>query len=150
MTSILCWKDNCKYQGNGSVCSCAQISIDEDGECEAFKDYHDDAEWQKVFWKRMLDRDLNKECRVKYLGKEIEIGGRFFFIEDKSYYAHLTDKETGLGCGSMAHLNENVDIVGKIKEKAKEYSPVTDLPIALYDEKRQKFSYPSKESEVTE
>ena len=150
MTTIICWRDDCKYQKTGSECDLGCISINEDGECECFRDYHDDVEWKKAFWKRMLDRERNLECRVRYLGKELEFGGRIFYVENRSYYAHLTDKETGLLCGSIAELNENADIVGKIKEKAKDYSPVTDLPIAVHDEKNRKYIYPKEESEDTE
>ena len=149
MTKVLCWKDECKYLTDGSVCGCAVISLDEDGECETFEDYHNDKEWQTPFWKRMLDRERNQECRVKYIGKEIETCGRIFYIESNSYYAALTDKETGLRCGDMAQLNENVDIVGKITEAAKKYTSVMELPVAEYDEKTRKFSYP-EESEDTE
>ena len=95
----------------------------------------------------MLDRERNQECRVKYLGKELEIGGRIFYIESNSYYARLTDKETGFKCGDMARLNENDNIIGRIVELAKKYKPFTDLPIAEYDEKTRKFSYPEEESE---
>jgi hypothetical protein len=149
MTKALCWKDECKYLTDGSVCGRAVISLDEDGECENFEDYHDDAEWQTPFWKRMFDRERNQECRVKYIGKEIETGGRIFYIEINGYYASITDKETGLKCGDMAQFDDNVDIVGKIKEAAKKYTSVMDLPIAVYDEKTRKFSYPDEESEDT-
>lgn len=145
MTRVLCWRDDCKFLANGSECGCACISLDKDGECENFKDYHDDKEWQTPFWKRMLDREHNKECRVEYLGKEIETGGRIFYIESNSYYASLTDKETGLNVGNLAQLNENADIIGKINEAAKKYAPVTDLPVAAYDGKTRKFTYPDEE-----
>ena len=150
MTKVLCWKDECKYLTDGSVCGCALISLDEDGECENFKDYHDDKEWQTPFWKRMWDRERKQECRVKALGKELEIGGRVFYIESNSYYASLTDKETGWICGDIARLNENDDIIGKITESAKKYTSVMELPIAEYDEKSRKFTYPDEESEDTE
>ena len=97
----------------------------------------------------MLDRENKRECRVKYLGKKIETGGRIFYIESNSYYATLTDKETGLDCGTMAQLNENADIVGKITKAAKNCTSVMELPIAEYDKKTRKFSYPSGESEDT-
>lgn len=141
MTTVLCWRDDCKFLKDGSVCGCPSISIDEDGRCELFADYHDDEEWQTPFWKRMLDRENKRECRVKYFGKELETGGRIFYIESNSYYARLTDKETGLACGSMAQLNENVDIVSKITEAAKKYTSVMALPIAEYDFKTRKFTY---------
>lgn len=150
MTRVLCWRDDCKYLSNGSECGCACISLDEDGECENFEDYHNDKEWQVPFWKRMLDRERNRECRVKYIGKEIEMGGRIFYIESNSYYAGLTDKDTGLNCGNIAQLNENVDIIGKITEAAKKYTSVMELPVAEYDNKSQKFTYPDDESEEAE
>ena len=42
-------------------------------------------------------------------------------------------------------MNITLVTVGKIKEKAKEWSPLMDLPIALYDEKSRKYSYPDEE-----
>ena len=145
MTRILCWKDDCKYQTAGSVCDCAQISIDEDGECECFRDYHDDVEWKSVFWKRMYDRKNKRECRVRSLGKKLEFGGRSFYIESNSYYAKLTDKETGLLCGDLSQINENVDVVGKIKKAAENFTPVLELPQAIYDEKTEIFIYLEEE-----
>ena len=150
MTNVLCWRDDCKYLTDGSECGCPCISLDEDGQCENFADYREEAEWKEVFWKRMLDRDRNQECRVKALGKKIEVGGRIFFIESRGYYANLTDAETGMICGDLARLNENDDIVGKIKKKAEEYTPVMDLPMAIYDAKTRKFSYPEEEREEEE
>lgn len=147
MTQILCWRDDCKFLQDSSVCGCAQISIDEDGECECFTDYRETEEWQNIFWKRMLDPKLKKECRVKARGKKLEMCGRVFFIEDRGYYANITDEETGLSCGSVAQLNENVDVIGKIKEKAKEYTSVLTLPIAIYNRAKRTFSYPNEESE---
>ena len=142
MTNIWCYRDDCKHLKDGNVCGCSYIKIDADGECEDFIDYREETEWQEVFWKRMFDRDRNQEFRVKALGKKIEVGGRIFFIESRWYYANLTDAETGLTCGNLARLNENDDIVGKIKKKAEEYTPVLDLPVATYDNKTRKFSYP--------
>ena len=149
MTTVFCNRCDCRYLKGGMECGCTSISLDEDGECEDFEDYHKDKEWQTPFWKRMLDRERNQECRVKYLGKEIEVGGRIFYIDNNQYYATLTDKETGLACGNMARLNENDDIIGKITELSKKYKLVTELPIAEYDEKTHKFSYPIEESEDT-
>ena len=148
MSTIYCNNSECKYLKDGMECDRAFISLDEDGECEDFEDYHDDKEWQTPFWKRMFDRENKRECRVKALGKELEVGGRTFYVDSNSYYATLTDKETGLACGNVARLNENDDIIGKISECAKKYKLVTELPIAEYDEKTHKFSYP-EESEDT-
>ena len=145
MTTVYCNNSECKFLKNGVVCDRTNLSLNEDGECEIFEDYHNDPEWQTVFWKRMFDRERNIACRVEYVGKELEFGGRVFYVEDRQYYARLTDKETGLKVGTLADINENVDIVGKIKEKAKEWSPLMDLPIALYDEKSRKYSYPDEE-----
>lgn len=150
MTRVLCWRDECKYLSDGSVCSCGCISIDENGECENFEDYRNDAEWRNVFWKRMFDKERKQECRVQALGKKLEIGGRAFFIESRSYHTTLTDEETGMACGSLAHLNENVDIIGKIAAKAMGFIPVLNLPIAVYDEKSRSFSYPGEEREGAE
>ena len=150
MTTVYCNNSECKYLKDGMECSRAMLNLDEDGECEDFEDYHNDKEWQTPFWKRMWDRERKQEFRVKALGKELEIGGRVFYIESNSYYASLTDKETGLICGDIARLNENDDIIGKITESAKKYTSVMELPIAEYDEKSRKFTYPDEESEDTE
>jgi hypothetical protein len=98
----------------------------------------------------MWDRERKQEVRVEYKGKELEVGGRIFYVDSNSYYATLTDKETGLACGNMSRFNEDADLIGKIAECAKKYALVTELPIAVYDEKSHKFSYPNEESEDTE
>lgn len=145
MTTVYCNNTECKFIKDGMICDRAMLNLDEDGECEDFEDYRDAPEWQKVFWKRMLDRERNRQCRVECRGKEIEMGGLIFCIDSNSYYATLTEKETGLICGIMAQLNENADIIGKVKERKKDYSPLMELPIALYDEETRKFSYPEEE-----
>ena len=150
MTTVYCNNSECKYLKDGLECSRAMLSLDEDGECEDFEDYRNDTEWQKVFWKRMFDRENKRECRVAYHGKELMVGGRIFYVDSNSHYAILTDKETGFACGDIARLNENDDIIGKITEMEKKYCLVTELPIAEYDEKTRKFSYPNVESEDTE
>lgn len=150
MTTVYCNNSECKYLKDGMECGRIMLNLDEDGECEDFEDYHDDKEWQTPFWKRMFDRERKKEVRVEYKGKELEVGGRIFYVDSNSYYATLTDKETGLACGNMSRFNEDADLIGKIAECAKKYALVTELPIAEYDEKSHKFSYPNEESEDTE
>ena len=144
MTTVYCNNSDCRYLKNGMECDRAMISLDEDGECEDFEDYRDGDEWQTPFWKRMLDPERKKEVRVQYKGKEVEVGGRIFYVDSNSYFAVLTDKETGLACRTLNELNENVDLLGKIEECAKKYALVTELPIAEYDEKSRKFSYPEE------
>ena len=147
MTTVYCNNSECKYLKDGMECGRIMLNLDEDGECEDFEDYHDDKEWQTPFWKRMIDGERKKEVRVEYKGKELEVGGRIFCVDSNSYYATLTDKETGLDCGKMSMFNEDADRIGKITEAAKEYTSVMNLPIAVYDEETHKFSYPDEESE---
>jgi|GEM_PF-1697510 len=135
---IFCRVDDCRYQETG-FCKRGNISINEDFECEEYESYLDTEEWQKPFWKRMLDKEHSRICRVKYYGKEIEIEGRKFFVESKNDYAFITDAATGYACGKRAFVEERID---KIIEAANKVEvPLSELPIAVYDEVERVFTY---------
>jgi hypothetical protein len=123
-------------------CGRGDISISEDFECEDYESYLDTEEWKKPFWKRMLDRDNNRTCRVRYYGKEIEINGRKFFSESKSEYAHLTDEITGMRCGSKDLIQEKFGLIVSCSNKVD--IPLLELPIATYDEQKGVFTYEEK------
>lgn len=134
MAEIICYADSCKYWQEGNHCSCTEIEITEDNECDSYVDYRESEEWQTPFWKARHDRkDKNKIGRVKYFGKEIEVEGRKFFIESKNSYTAVTDKETGLYCGELRQLS-SPERIKKIKEVSKNYPPVMSLPIAKRNE----------------
>ena len=140
--NIFCRVDDCRYMERG-LCRRGDISINEDYECEDYESYLDTEEWKKPFWKRMLDRDNNRTCRVEYYGKEIEVKGRKFFVESKSPSARLTDAITGMGCGNLFMLEDRVDM---IEERAKTVTtPLQELPIATYDEHTRTFTYEESE-----
>lgn len=140
--NIFCRVDDCRYMEIG-LCKRGDISINEYFECEAYESYLDTEEWKKPFWKRMLDRDNNRTCRVKYYGKEIKIKGRKFFVESRAPYARLTDAITGMACGNLLYIEDRVNM---IEERARTVTPPLDeLPIATYDENTRTFTY--KESE---
>lgn len=142
--SVGCWNENCKYHEHG-WCKSEHIVIGEDRDCETFEDYHEEAEWQTPFWKRIIDRDTKKIGRVKFFGKEIEVHGRIFFVESKSDYATVTDKETGLLCGEFYKLDEKR--VETINEKAELWGSVETLPIAQRDSKTGKLTFESEGEE---
>lgn len=136
--NIFCRVEDCRYIELG-LCKRGNISISEDYECEDYESYLDTEEWKKPFWKRMLDKDNNRICRVKYHGKEIEIKGRKFFVESRSNYALLTDAITGMCCSTIAFVEDNFD---KVLEAASKVDlPLQELPIALYDEQKRVFTY---------
>jgi len=140
--NIFCGADDCRYIECG-LCKRGDISISEDLECEDYESYLDTEEWNKPFWKRMLDKDNNRICRVEYYGKEIEIKGRKFFKESRSEYAHLTDAITGMHSGTIAFVEDNIV---KIEEAAKKVEiPLEELPIATYDEHTRTFIYEKTE-----
>lgn len=146
MAEIICYADSCKYWQEGNHCSCAEIEISEDNECDSYVYYKESEEWQTPFWKVMyVDKDKNKAVRVKYFGKEIEFEGRKFFIEFKNSYTAVTDKETGLYCGELRKLS-SPERIKKIKEVSKNYPPVMSLPIARIDRRTGEIT-PVKESE---
>lgn len=142
--NIFCRVDDCRYQETG-FCKRGNISINEDFECEEYESYLDTEEWQKPFWKRMLDKEHSRICRVKYYGKEIEFNGRKFFAESRSEYSYLTDELTGMGSGTIEFVKNNFD---KVLEAASRVEiPLQELPIATYDEKTRKFNYEEKGGE---
>lgn len=142
--NIFCRVDDCRYIECG-LCKRGDITISEYFECEDYESYLDTEEWRKPFWKRMLDKDNNRICRVKYYGKEIEINGRKFFAESRNGYAHLTDEITGMMAGTYDYIKENLDLI--VKASSKVETPLQELPIATYDEKTRKFHYGPKGGE---
>ena len=144
---VYCWNENCKYNSHG-CCQSNDIVIGEENDCETFVDYHEEAEWKTPFWKRMVDRETEETARVKFYGKEIEVHGRTFFVESKSGYASVTDKETGLLCGEFCKLDEKR--VETINEKAKLWGSVETLPIARRDSKTGKLTFESEGEERSE
>lgn len=142
--NIFCRVDDCRYMECG-FCKREDISISEYFECEDYESYLDTEEWRKPFWKRMLDKDNNCICRVRYYGKEIELNGRKFFAESRSEYSYLTDELTGMGSGTIEFIKNNFD---KMLEAANRVNiPLKELPIATYDEKTRKFNYEEKGGE---
>lgn len=138
---VMCWTDECKFALNG-YCSLNELTIDEDGECGCFESYFDSPEWNTPFWKRMIDRDNNRICRVQFCGKEIEVKGRKFFVEDRSAFASVTDAKTGLRCSNLNELEDRIDKIIEIGDKVEPL--LESLPIAKYDEKTRKFTYESE------
>ncbi len=140
--NIFCRVDDCRYMESG-FCKRGDISIGEDFECEDYESYLDAEEWRKPFWKRMLDKDNNRICRVRYYGKEIEFNGRKFFAESRSEYSYLTDELTGMGSGTIEFIKNNFNKILEVSSKVD--IPLKELPIATYDEKTRKFHYEVKE-----
>lgn len=148
MAEIKCYADSCKYWQESNQCSRQKIELDEDAGCAFYVDYKESEEWQTAFWKAMYDSiDKDKIFRVKCFGKEIEIKGRKFFITSKGAYVNdnVYDKETGRYCGELSKL-KYFGGVKKIAEKAKNYPPVTSLPIARIDRRTGELT-PVEESE---
>ena len=63
--NIFCRVEDCRYIEMG-MCKRNAISIGEDAECREYESYLDTEEWKKPFWKRMLDAENNRVCRVRY------------------------------------------------------------------------------------
>lgn len=140
--NIFCRVDDCRYQETG-FCKRGDISINEAFECEDYESYLDTEEWGKPFWKRMLDKDNDRICRVKYYGKEIEIEGRNFFADTRSEYALLTEALTGMRCGTIDYVRNNF---AQVVESANKVDiPLQSLPIATYDENTRTFTYEETE-----
>ena len=140
---MIVWCDSyeCKYCEEGQ-CKAEVIYIDEDQDCREFESYLDEKEWQTPFWKRMLDRDNNRACRVQYYGNELEVKGRKFYVDYQGECSNVTDRETGLSCGSKFELEKRID---RIIELAPTIEPkLEDLPIATYNDKTRKFTYESE------
>lgn len=138
---VFCNRYDCQYQNEG-VCIAAIVCIDEDGECEKYESYLDKKEWQNPYWKRMIDKNNNRICRVKYYGREFELKGRKFYVDEKGECAGVTDGATGYLCGRRFCLEERID---KIIELASTITPpLEELPIATYDPDTRTFTYESE------
>lgn len=134
--TVYCQSEECKWNKNGE-CDRGVISLDCDNECEDFESYLGDAEWQKPYWKRLVDRETNRVYRVLFHGKEIEIKGVKFFVDVNSDYASATEESTGLNCGSRCDLEPRIDkIIENISNCA--FPPLETLPIGEYDKETRK------------
>ena len=144
--TVYCQSDECRFNKDGE-CNRGVISLDCDNECEDFESYTDDPEWQKPFWKRLIDRKTKTIYRVLFRGKEIEVKGRKFFVDTNSDYAMTTDEITGMGCGQKQDLESRIE---KILENISKCNipPLETLPIGIYDEKTREVK-PKPESEET-
>lgn len=141
MTDVLCNADDCKYNSTGR-CQAGAILLDEYFKCQEYESYLDTEEWQKPFYKRMLDNTDKKNkkiCRVLCYGKEINIKGRRFYVECKSEYATATDGETGYSCGELHFAKGNIDKI--IQRTGEVETPLEELPIAVYDKETRRFIY---------
>lgn len=138
---VFCNRYDCRYQNEGE-CNAEIISLDEDGECEDYESYLEQKEWQTPYWKRMRDDKNSRTCRVQYYGKQIEINGRKFYIDENSNFAIATDGETGCSCGQTLYVEERFDQI--VKAAASVETPLEELPIATYDPKTRTFTYESE------
>ena len=143
--TVFCQAEEGKWYKDGE-CDRGTISLDCDNECECFESYLDDAEWQKPYWKRLINRDTKQIYRVLFHGKEIEVKGRKFYVDVNSDYAIATDGITGLGCGHICEVENRLDQI--IELCSKNYiPPLETLPIGEYDEKTRKVT-PKQDNET--
>ena len=136
--TVFCQSDECRFNQNG-ICGKDAIDITYDNECDAFESYLDDAEWQKPYWKRMIDRETNQIYRVLFHGKEIELKGLKFFVDTNSYYASVTEATTGLNAGERDKLESRIEKIIDFVSKF-DQPPLEMLPIGEYDPKTRKIT----------
>ena len=142
--TVYCQSEECRWNKNGE-CDRSCISLDYDNECEDFESYLDDAEWQKPYWKRLVDRETKHVYRVLFHGKEIEIKGLKFFVDVKSDYAYATEESTGLNCGYGCELEGRIEKIIDAIAKL-DLPPLESLPVGEYDEKTRKVT-PKQDTE---
>lgn len=140
---MIVWCDcyECRYCEEGQ-CQAEVVYLDEMRECREFESYFDEKEWQTPFWKRLLDKNNNRIFRVRYYGKEFEVKGRKFYVENKSNYASVTDGETGLSCGSKFEIEKRINQIIKIAPTVEPH--LEEIPVATYDDKTRTFTYESE------
>lgn len=138
MTVVYCQSEDCTWNNCGACCR-AEIYHDDNNECDCYESIYDNAEWQKPYWKRMIDGETKQIFRVLFKGKEIEICGRKFFVDNNSDYAIATDKITGYGCGQRYALEDRIE---RIIEQAsnQDIPPLESLPIGEFDEKTRRIT----------
>ena len=145
--TVYCQSEECRYYRYGQ-CGKDVIFLDCDNECDDFESYLDDEEWQKPYWKRMCDSETKQVYRALFHGKEIEIQGVKFFVDNNSDYAYATESTTGLNVGARCNLENRIE---KIKEflSKNDLQALESLPIREYDEKTGK-SKPKEAEENNE
>ena len=143
--TVYCQSEECRFNKDGE-CDRGVISLDCDNECEDFESYLNDPEWQKPFWKRLIDRKTKQIYRVLFRGKEIEVKGRIFYVDTNSSYAMVTDEITGFGCGQRKDLESRIE---KIQENISKCNipPLDTLPVGIYDEKTREVKPKEEEQE---
>ena len=140
---MIVWCDcyDCMFNREGQ-CGSEVLYLDEDHDCRDYESYRENEKWQTPYWKRLLDKNNNRVCRVKYYGNEFEVKGRKFYVDYKGEYASVTDGETGMHCGVRCELEKRID---RIIELAPTIEPrLEDLPIATYDSNTRTFTYESE------
>lgn len=143
--TVYCELDTCKYNRN-CECNRGVISLDCDGECQDFENLYDDSEWQKPYWKRLIDRDTKQVYRVLFRGNKIELKGLSFFVDVNSDYASATEETTGLNCGNRCDLEGRIDKIIEAVAKC-DLPPLESLPIGQYDEKTRRVKPKQAEKE---
>lgn len=127
---VFCQSEDCKFNKNGE-CDRGVISLDFENECEDFESYLGDAEWQKPYWKRMIDQETKQVYRVLFHGKEIELNGLKFFVDTNSDYASVTEETTGLNAGHRDQLESRIEKIIEFISKS-DLPPLETLPIGEY------------------
>lgn len=143
--TVYCQAEECRWNKDGE-CDRGVISLDCDNECEDFESYLNDAEWQKPYWKRLIDRETKQIYRVLFRGKEIEVKGMKFFVDTNSSYAMTTEETTGFGCGQRCDLEARIE---KIIENISKINapPLETLPIGEYDKRTRRVTPKQVEQE---
>lgn len=134
MPTVICPNNMCIYNDEFEGKCTYDGCIYAETECEAFRSYREEADYQEEYW--MACGTHGEKYRTRHYGKRIEVRGLTLYTEDRlppqDYWQdpragiHCTEKETGLGL-SLHHvfLPEAYECILKHK---REFPNVMTLP----------------------
>lgn len=132
---IYCDKAKCFYS-NGECCKCANVWIDESGECTTFQDYTELPKYQQEYFVAVHNSTVTGKERRR--GAEVYFEGFKFFTEDNVdtmniFDLRVTEARTGVYCGYLADVKRKWET---FKEKINHIPSVDILPEveAYYDD----------------
>jgi hypothetical protein len=135
MPTVICPNNMCLYNDDFKGICTYDGCIHAEEECEVFKSYREEAEYQEEYW--MACEAHGKKYRTQHYGKCIKVKGLILYTQDRlppqelwddpKCGIHCTEKQTGLGLS--LHNVFNPESYECILKYMREFPNVMDLPL---------------------
>lgn len=135
MPTVICGNNMCLYNDDFEGKCTYDGCIYAEEECEAFKSYRDETEYQEEYW--MACEKHGEKYRTKHYGKRIEIKDLILYTQDRlppqelwgdpRAGIHCTEKKTGIGLS--LHNVFNSKNYEAILKAVRDFPNVMDLPL---------------------